>query len=184
MKVEIGSDQGWTPLWSMIVTSTLWGESKDVKILFVTMLAMKDCYGKVTATTSGLSRAAVLTFEETVKALKVLESPDTKSDTNQQYDGRRIERVEGGWVVLNHEKYRGMIRIMKRRNYQRAWLAEKRKIEEAVEAGRPLDTSEFSEAGKARYLRELAKKKKGKAGLQPTAAERAYAREYEEGRVQ
>jgi hypothetical protein len=151
MATDVGMDQSWTPLWSMIVTSTLWGESKEVKILFVTMMAMKDCYGKVTATTSGLSRAAVLTFDETVKALKVLESPDEKSDTRQEFEGRRIKRVDGGWVILNSDKYRGMISDIKRRNYQRNWMAEQREIKSAIEQDRELDPEKLSPAGRKRW---------------------------------
>lgn len=29
----------WTPLWSSIVDSSVWGESKETKILWITMLA-------------------------------------------------------------------------------------------------------------------------------------------------
>jgi len=137
----------------MIVTSTLWGESKEVKILFVTMLAMKDRNGKVTGTTAGLSRAAVLTYEETVEALKILEAPDTKSDTNQEYEGRRIKRVEGGWVVLNADKYRGLIEEKRRRDYQAGWQAEQRKIRKALAEGVELREEQLSGAGWKRYQR-------------------------------
>jgi hypothetical protein len=35
----------WTPLWSTIIDSSVWGESKEVKILWITMLAKKDKNG-------------------------------------------------------------------------------------------------------------------------------------------
>src|SRR5688500_17862748 len=97
-------NQGWTPIFGTLVTSTIWGESKDVKILFVTMLALKDSEGVVRGTAEGLRRIADLTLEETLEALRVLESPDTKSTREQEFDGRRIRRVEDGWLILNHFK--------------------------------------------------------------------------------
>lgn len=118
--------KSWTPLWSMIVTSTLWSESKDVKILFVTLLALKDADGLVVATTAGLSRLSNLTFEECVEAIKVLESPDLRSDQNQEFEGRRIERIDGGWKILNHKKYRDMIQSIRRKEYQADWQADYR----------------------------------------------------------
>lgn len=118
--------KSWTPLWSTIVTSTLWSESKDVRILFVTLLALKDADGVVMGTTVGLARLANLQYEECAKALKVLEGPDKRSDTLQEFDGRRIEKVEGGWRILNHAKYREMIQTIKRREYQRQKQAEYR----------------------------------------------------------
>lgn len=121
-----GNMKSWTPLWSTIVTSTLWSESKDVRILFVTLLALKDADGVVMGTTVGLARLANLQYEECAKALKVLEGPDKRSDTLQEFDGRRIEKVEGGWRILNHAKYREMIQTIKRREYQRQKQAEYR----------------------------------------------------------
>ena len=116
----------WAPLWSTIVTSTLWGETKEVKILFVTMMALKDLNGVVMARADGLSRLANLTYDETVEALRVLESPDRRSEENQKFEGRRIERIEGGWQILNHGKYREMITKEGRKEYQRQWMANKR----------------------------------------------------------
>lgn len=116
----------WAPLWSTIVTSTLWGEAKEVKILFITMLAIKDLNGLVMARADGLSRLANLTYDETVEAIRVLESPDKRSEDSQQFDGRRIQKIEGGWLILNHAKYREMISREGRREYQRNWMANKR----------------------------------------------------------
>lgn len=112
----------WSPLWSMVVTSSLWGESKEVRILFVTMLALKDANGMVTSTISGLKRMANLeTVEECAEAMKILESPDTRSDHVQEFDGRRVERVEGGWLILNHVKYRDMMQAVKKKTDQARW---------------------------------------------------------------
>ena len=111
----------WTPLYYKIINSTIWSESKDVKILWITMLAMKNKDGFVESSLVGLARAAGLTFEETKEAMRVLESPDEKSTTNQEHEGRRVKQVEGGWMVLNHFKYREEMSKMRQREQQRQW---------------------------------------------------------------
>lgn len=126
IQIHMNTLPGWTPLWSTIVLSTLWSEKKEVRILFVTMLAMKDAEGVVHGTLAGLTRLANLSEEETREAVQILESPDTRSDTHQEFDGRRIERVEGGWRVLNHHKYRDMVQAIKKREYNRKWMAKSR----------------------------------------------------------
>ena len=131
----------WTPLFSSIVTSTLWEESKEVRLLFVTMLALKNRDGLVMATMSGLKRLANLNAEEVEQAIAVLESPDTKSEINQEFEGRRIERCEGGWKILNHEKYRDLVSGAKRRAYQASWQKEYRKRLKQEGENRPVENN-------------------------------------------
>lgn len=116
----------WTPLWSSIVDSSVWGLDKDTKIVWVTMLAKKDKDGFVESSLPGLARDAVLTIGEVEKALKILESPD-KYSTTPDHEGRRIKTVVGGWVVLNHQKYRDEVAKARQREQQRRWQAEYRK---------------------------------------------------------
>lgn len=115
----------WCPLWSDITTSSIWGEPNHVRILWITMLALKDRDGFVSAAVPGLARAANLSMDEVQEGLKVLESPDPYSRSTE-YEGRRIQRVEGGWTVLNHFKHRDKIKDEYRRDYQRRKQAEYR----------------------------------------------------------
>jgi hypothetical protein len=73
--------------------------------MWITMLALKDKDGFVAASIPGLAHAAIVTRDECEKALKVFESPDPDSRTKDN-DGRRIEKVDGGWIILNHFLYR------------------------------------------------------------------------------
>lgn len=116
----------WTPLWSKIVDSSIWTESLQVRILFVTMLALKDRDHVVRRNPFELARRANLTEDEVVLALKVLESPDTKRKEPQDYDGRRIKKVEDGWLMLNGDKYRRMMQMCYRREYKAVKQAEYR----------------------------------------------------------
>jgi hypothetical protein len=50
----------------------------------------------------------MVTVEEATAAVKTLESPDGES-ANKEHDGRRIERVDGGWMILNAGLYRDIV---------------------------------------------------------------------------
>lgn len=99
---------GYTKLFSEIVTSSIWSEDDKTRIVWITLLALKDQNGFVPAAIPGLANAARVTVEECEASVKKLESPDKYSRT-PDHEGRRIEKVEGGWVVLNHFRYRDCV---------------------------------------------------------------------------
>lgn len=80
-------------------------ESKDVRILWIALLAMADPNGFVDASLPGLANFANLSKEEVEKALAVLMSPDEYSK-NPSNDGRRVEKVARGWQILNYAHFR------------------------------------------------------------------------------
>lgn len=94
-----------TKLFSSITDSTIWRETDTTRILWITMLAMADRDGLVSASVPGLADRARISMESAQIALKTLLSPDQWSRT-KDFDGRRIEEVDGGWLLLNYEKYR------------------------------------------------------------------------------
>lgn len=116
---------GYTKLFCSIITSTIWREPKETKILWITMLALADKYGEVAGSVPGLATMAGLSIEETQVALKALESPDVFSRT-QEEEGRRVRPVEGGWFLINHAKYREMMNADDRKEYLRKKQAEYR----------------------------------------------------------
>jgi len=92
-------------LFGTIITSSIWGEDATTCKVWITMLAMADAEGIVAASTAGLARMSAVTLPETIKALKVLGEPDLDS-RSPEYGGRRVDKVDGGWLLLNYEKYR------------------------------------------------------------------------------
>ena len=108
---------GYTKLFHSILDSTIWQEDKETRLVFITMLAMKNRQQVVEASMPGLARRAGVSLEECEKALAVLKAPDVHS-RSKEYEGRRIEEVEGGWKVLNGEKYRDMMSREERRAYK------------------------------------------------------------------
>ena len=86
--------------------SSVWSEDDLVRIIFITMLAKKDSDHVVRGSAYQIGRWANKDESEVLKALKVLASPDKKRLEPQPHDGRRIEKVEDGWLMLNGEEYR------------------------------------------------------------------------------
>ena len=98
---------GYTKLWSSIIHSTVWREPMHVKVVWITMLAIADRDGLVLASLPGLADAARVTLDQAKEALAHLSAPDEYSRT-KEHDGRRIEECDGGWLLLNHAKYRAL----------------------------------------------------------------------------
>lgn len=96
---------GFSKLFADIIHSTVWREPMHVKVVWITMLAMADRHGQVMASIPGLADSAKVSLEECLEALQVFLSPDEYSRT-KDYEGRRIVEIDGGWLLLNYEKFR------------------------------------------------------------------------------
>ena len=96
---------GYTPLFGSIVTSSIWNEDSETRIVWITMLALANPTGMVEGSISGLAPVARVSIEACEKALEKLRQPDKYSRT-KEFDGRRIIDVDGGWQILNYEKFR------------------------------------------------------------------------------
>jgi len=71
------------------------------------MLAMADRNGRVWASIPGLANRARVPLEDAKLAIETFLGPDEYSRTPDN-EGRRIEPIDGGWRLLNHEKYRSI----------------------------------------------------------------------------
>ena len=74
-----------TKLFSSILDSTVWQESKETKIVWITMLAMSDRFGDVHASIPGLSVRSGVTIPECQQALQSLLGPDKFSRTKDNH---------------------------------------------------------------------------------------------------
>lgn len=118
---------GYTKLFGSLIGSTLWrDDSKELKIVWITMLALVNRDGIVEASIPGLADFAKVSIEECEAALERLQEPDEYSRT-PDHEGRRIEKIQGGWRVLNYKSYRQKFDEDDRRAY---WAARKRKERE------------------------------------------------------
>ena len=98
---------GYTKLFGSIVASTIWREDDKTRIVWITLLALSDKDGYVAGSIPGLADLARVTIPECEQALEKLQRPDRYS-RSPEHDGRRVEVVDGGWLVLNRAKYRDM----------------------------------------------------------------------------
>lgn len=113
-----------------ILNSTIWVD-RDAREVFITALLMAEpkelespqpqlevkairetgwsvppgWYGMVPAAGIGIVRRSGVDEERGIAALERLGSPEPDS-RSQDFDGRRLVRVDGGYVVLNFDKYR------------------------------------------------------------------------------
>ncbi len=117
---------GYTKLFSSIVASTIWREDDKTRLVWITMLAMKNERHIVEASLPGLADLARVTIKECQMAIEKLESPD-KYSRNQGHKGRRIEKVDGGWLILNGEYYRHQMSLEDKREYQKLYHRNYRK---------------------------------------------------------
>lgn len=108
----------WTPLFSKIVDSSVWCEPDHVRIVFITMLALKDADHIVRYSAFQLAQRAHKTEAEVLDAFTVLSAPDTRRLEPQPFEGRRIEKTPEGWLILNGEYYKDLMRSINRKAYK------------------------------------------------------------------
>lgn len=119
---------GYTKLFSTIITSTVWEESPETCKVWITLLAMANKNGVVEASVPGLARMACLPTETARDALAIFLAPDPDSRTTD-HGGRRIKPLDdgGGWLLLNHTKYRQKMSEEDRRQRDRQRKREARR---------------------------------------------------------
>ena len=115
----------WIKLHSGLTESSVWEEPYHVRIVWTAMMAKCTLSGVVSASESAIHRMANVTIEEAEDALQVLSSPDPKSKS-QEFDGRRIERVNGGFRLLNYFNYRESKTPDEKAKYMREYMRKRR----------------------------------------------------------
>ena len=128
----------YAPLFNKVVDSSLWLETDLVVKVFLTMLAKKDSDHVVRGNAFMIGQWSKKTEAEALEALAVLAAPDTKRLEPQPHEGRRIEKVEDGWLVLNGQAYEDLARKVARRFYKARKAREYREKEAELRRGRPL----------------------------------------------
>ena len=126
---------GFTKLVPEIVMSSIWNESPEVRCVWITMLAIKDENGIVLGTEETLARIANVTLQHVTDAIERFSSPDKHSRTPDN-EGRRIAKCDGGWIVLNHGKYRDNSAVLREKTRERVRrFREKKAMERGSQTG-------------------------------------------------
>jgi hypothetical protein len=92
-------------IYASILDSSVWSEDPGTRVVWLTMLVMCDAEGFVEASVQGIARRANVPVEVCRRSMELFQAPDPDSK-DPDHEGRRVERVEGGWLVLNYAKYR------------------------------------------------------------------------------
>ena len=119
----------YSKLFSRILDSSIWLEPDATRLCWLTCLAVMDEDGFVQfASIGNLAHRARVSVEAAQEAGTCLESPDPNS-SDPEHEGRRIERVPGGWMVLNANKYAELATraIAQKQNRERVSLHRARK---------------------------------------------------------
>lgn len=111
-----------TKLQRCIITSSIWLHDAETRLVWITLLALCDRDGIVRASPLGIAHQARVSEDGCARALQKFQEPDTDS-RDGAHDGRRIERVPEGFLVLNYE------RVMKEgaRAERREYMAQKQR---------------------------------------------------------
>ena len=99
----------------IFITSLLLAEPKEFtepqqqiavrSITYTGFIVPPGWYGFVAAAAPGIIRRALMETKEGMDALEALGNPDPESRSSD-FEGRRLVRIDGGYIVLNYMKYR------------------------------------------------------------------------------
>lgn len=93
-----------TALASSILTSSIWLEPSDIRVVWITLLALANREGKVKATIKKLAEVANVSIEAATQAVQIFSSPDDRSRSDEER-GKRIEVLADGFRIINFSKY-------------------------------------------------------------------------------
>ena len=132
-------------LFTKILDSSIWLEPDPHRLVWITLIAAMDEHSHAAfACPENLAARARVPLSDTLAALEAFQKPDPR-DPEQEFDGRRIERVPGGWLILNGQKYRSMvtraIATEQSRERMRKWR-EAKKLRNVTQLSQPVTPSE------------------------------------------
>lgn len=125
-------------LFTKILDSSIWLEPTSTRIVWITLLAAmdQDGYAHFSAIENLASRARV-TPAEAEAAVECFLRPDANSG-NPANDGRRVERVPGGFLILNAQAHRDLMSREVMREQTRVRVARHRENEKLKKWRKPM----------------------------------------------
>lgn len=119
-------------LFTKILDSSIWLEPNSTRIVWITLLASMDQNGYAHfSSVRNLASRARVTDQEAESAVECFLKPDPDSG-DPEFQGRRVERVPGGFVILNATKYRAIMNqeIQREKTRQRVANYRARKVQQ------------------------------------------------------
>lgn len=100
--------RGFAKLDSGICDSSVWMKPHDALRVWIALLAKSDSYGIVRVSAPALAHQCFVTAERLAEIMADFCAPDPDSRTPKD-DGRRLQAIEGGWLIVNYLLYRDMM---------------------------------------------------------------------------
>jgi hypothetical protein len=125
----MATDEYFVKVYASILDSSVWDHDAETRIVWITLLAMADASGKIHASVPGIANRARVSLEKTEQALDIFQQPDPYS-RNQAFDGRRLERIDRDWLILNYPEHRSrhLMRKEAERARKRRWWRENKSV--------------------------------------------------------
>lgn len=130
--------QHYTPIFRKVLTSALWAFHPSVRCVWLWLELSADPEGYVAADVRGVAQGANVSLKEARQALIVLAAPDPEADEAHPWQGRFIDRVPGGYRVLDFEEQRELARQESKKAANRRYMRRVR----AEARGEPLTSTE------------------------------------------
>jgi hypothetical protein len=127
----------YTPIFKRTLQSRIWSLSPSTRCVWMWMKLQADPEGYVNADLAGVAAGANVELEDARRAIDGFLAPDPDADPDDPYEGRVLERVRGGWLILDHESDRELAKVeahnARNARYARARRARERaqRLEEA-----------------------------------------------------
>lgn len=161
-------------IFTKILDSSIWLAPDPHRLVWITLIAAMDRNGIAQfACAENLALRARVALVDTKAAIESFENPDPYGP-QQEYEGRRIERIDGGWLILNAEKYRLIVTAAVATEKTRERVRKHREAKRCNDMKRSVTPSEqsISNHQNQRALKTLSSEKP-----QESAAERAQAKD-------
>jgi hypothetical protein len=174
---------GYTKLFSDIVESSIWNEAMEIRLVWITLLALSDQDGYVRGSVGWLAGKSRVSKEACAKAIELFQKPDHESRTPDN-EGRRIEQLEDGWLILNYLSFRDRLsndakatatrlRVQKHRERYKA-LRNTESVTPSHSASASVSVTDSEGSQEGGFTLEDCKKAAGGIGMRPEQIEKFF----------
>lgn len=158
-------------IFTKILDSSIWLESVETRVVWITLLAAMDQDGFAALAAPGnVANRARVSLKQAESALNTLLRPDEDS-SDPAHDGRRIERVPGGYMILNAPKYRSLFNREIQREQTRIRVSKHREARSVTKCNDLVTQSEAETEAEASYSSTKNKEAHSTKFIKPTEAE-------------